>query len=56
MLIGIGMLTCHVDGRGYVGMLTCHVDGRGYVEKHFFGCAARKLEQKIKFRPPTLRI
>ena len=20
-----------------IGMLTCHVDGQGYVEKHFFG-------------------
>ena len=38
------------------GMLTCHVDGKGYVEKRFLGCVARKLKQKIKFRPATLRI
>ena len=29
-----------------IGMLTCYVDGQGYVEKHFFGCASRKLKQK----------
>ena len=39
-----------------IGMLTCHVDNQGYVEKHFFGCVAQKLKQKIKFRPATLRI
>ena len=39
-----------------IGMLTCHVDGQGYVEKDFFGCVARKLKQKIKFLPVTLRI
>ena len=39
-----------------IGMLICHVDGKGYVEKHFFGYAARKLKQKIKFPPATLRI
>ena len=38
------------------GMLTCLVDAQGYVEKHFFGCVARKLKQKIKFLPATLRI
>ena len=32
-----------------IGMLTCHVDGQGYVEKHFFGNVAQKLKQKIKF-------
>ena len=39
-----------------IGMLTCHVDGQGYVEKHFFGCVARKLKQKTKFLLATLRI
>ena len=39
-----------------IGMLTYHVVGQGYVEKHFFGCVARKLKQKIKFLPATLRI
>ena len=39
-----------------MGMLTCYVDGQGHVEKHFFGCASRKLKQKKKFRPDTLRI
>ena len=39
-----------------LGMLTCHADGKEYVEKRFFGCVARKLEQKTKFRPATLRI
>ena len=39
-----------------IGMLTCHVDSQGYVEKHFFGCVAQKLKQKIKFRRATLRI
>ena len=39
-----------------IGMLTCHVDCQGYVEKHFFGCVARKLKQKLKFLPATLRI
>ena len=39
-----------------IGMLTCHVDGQGYVEKHVFGCVARKLKQKLKFLPATLRI
>ena len=39
-----------------IGMLTCHVDGKRYVEKRFFSCVARKLKQKIKFRPATLRI
>ena len=39
-----------------LGMLTSHVDGKGYVEKRFFGCVAQKLKQKIKFRPATLRI
>ena len=38
-----------------IGMLTCHVDGQGYVEKHFFGCVARKFKQKIKFLAATLR-
>ena len=38
------------------GMLTCHVDGQGDVEKHVFGRAARKLKQKIRFRPAALRI
>ena len=38
------------------GMLTCHVDGQGYVEKHVFGRVARKLKQKIRFRPAALRI
>ena len=37
-------------------MLTCHVDGQGYVEKHFSGCVALSLKQKIKFLPATLRI
>ena len=37
-------------------MLTCHVDGQRYSEKHFFGCVAQKLNQKIKFLPATLRI
>ena len=37
-------------------MLTCHVDGKGYVEKRFFGCVARKLKQKNKFQPATLKI
>ena len=39
-----------------IGMLTCHVHGQGYVEKHFFGCVARKLKQKTKFLLATLRI
>ena len=39
-----------------IGMVTCHVDSQGCVEKHFFGCVAQKLKQKIKFRPATLRI
>ena len=39
-----------------IGMLTCHVDGQGFVEKYFFDCVARKLKQKIKFLPATLRI
>ena len=39
-----------------IGMLTCYVDGQGYFEKHFFGCVAQKLKQKIKFRSATLRI
>ena len=39
-----------------IGMLTCHVDGQGYVEKHFFGCVARKLKQEIKFLTATLRL
>ena len=39
-----------------IGMLTYHVDGKGYVEKRFFGCPTRNLKQKIKFRPATLRI
>ena len=39
-----------------IGMLTCHVDGQGYVEKHFFGCVARKLKQKINFLPASLTI
>ena len=39
-----------------LGMLTCYVDGKEYVEKRFFGCVARKLEQKTKFRPAALRI
>ena len=39
-----------------IEILTCHVDGQGYVEKHFFGCVARKSKQKIKFLPATLRI
>ena len=39
-----------------IGMLTYHVVGQGYVEKHFFGCVARKLKQKIKFLLATLRI
>ena len=38
------------------GMLTCHVGGQEYLEKHFFGCVARKLKQKIKFLPATLKI
>ena len=38
-----------------IGIMTCHVDGREYVEKHFFGCVASKLKQKIKFQPATLR-
>ena len=37
-------------------MLTCHVDGQGYVEKHFLCCVALKFKQKIKFRPAILRI
>ena len=37
-----------------IGMLTCHVDGQGYVEKHFLGCVAWMLKQKIKFRPAVL--
>ena len=32
-----------------IGILTCHVDGQGYVQKHFFGCAAWKLKQKLTF-------
>ena len=36
-------------------MLTCHVDGQGYVEKHIFGYIALKLKQKIKFLPATRR-
>ena len=36
------------------GMLTCQVDGQGYTEKHFFGCVAWRLKQKIEFRPATL--
>ena len=39
-----------------IGMLACHVDGQGYVEKHFFGCVAQTLKQKIKFWPATLGI
>ena len=39
-----------------IEMLLCQVDGKGYVEKRFFGCVARKLKQKIEFRPATLRI
>ena len=39
-----------------IEILTCHVDVQGYVEKHFFGCVTRKLKQKIKFLPATLRI
>ena len=39
-----------------IGMLTCHVDGQGYVEKHFLDCVALKLKQKTKFLPATLRI
>ena len=39
-----------------IGMLTCHVDGQGYVEKHFLGCVALKLKQKTKFLPAALRI
>ena len=39
-----------------IGMLTCHVDGQGYVQKHFFGCVARKLKQKITFLPATLNL
>ena len=39
-----------------IGVLTCHVDVRGYVEKHFFGCVAQKLKQKVKFLPARLRI
>ena len=23
-----------------IGILTCHVDGQGYVQNHFFGCVA----------------
>ena len=23
-----------------IGILTCHVNGQGYVQKHFFGCVA----------------
>ena len=37
------------------GILTCHVDSQGYVQKHFFGCVAWKLKQKIKVRPVILR-
>ena len=37
-------------------MPTSRVDGQGYVEKHFFGCVTRKLKQKIKLLPATLRI
>ena len=33
-----------------------NADRQGYVEKHFSGCVARKLKQKIKFLPATLRI
>ena len=39
-----------------IGMLTCHVNGPGYVEKHVFGCVVRKLKQKRKFLPATMRI
>ena len=39
-----------------IGMLTCHVDGQRCVEKHFYGCVAQKLKQKIKLLPATLRI
>ena len=39
-----------------IEILTCHVDGQGYVEKHFFSCVTRKLKQKIKFLPATVRI
>ena len=39
-----------------IAMLTCHVYGQGYVEKHVFGCVSRKLKQKMKFLPATLRI
>ena len=39
-----------------LGMLTCHVDDKEHVEKRFFGYVARKLKQKTKFRPATLRI
>ena len=39
-----------------LGMLTCYVDGKEYVEKRFFGCVARKFEQKTKFRPAKRRI
>ena len=40
-----------------IGMLTYHVVGQGYVEKHFFGCVARKLKKKKKkILPATLRI
>ena len=39
-----------------IEMLTYHVDGQGYVEKHFFGCVARKVKKKIKLLPATLRI
>ena len=38
-----------------IGILTCHVDGQGYVQNHFFVCAAWKLKQKIKFRPAKLK-
>ena len=39
-----------------IEILTCHVDGQGYIEKYFFGCVARKLKKKIKLLPATLRI
>ena len=29
-----------------IGMLIYHVVGQGYVEKHCFGCVARKLKKK----------
>ena len=38
-----------------IRILTCHVNGQRYVQKHFFGCVAWKLRQKIKFRPAILR-